>query len=61
MPRLDLCSTDEVAPGTAIKVESGDLSLAVYNIDGEFYVTDDLCTHGPGSLAEGYIDGDVIE
>ena len=23
--------------------------------------TDDLCTHGPGSLSEGYIDGDVVE
>ena len=61
MPRLDLCSTDEVAPGTAIKVENGGLTLAVYNIDGEYFVTDDLCTHGPGSLADGYIDGDVVE
>ena len=61
MQRLDLCSTDDVAPGTAIKVESGDLTLAVYNVDGEYFVTDDLCTHGPGSLSEGYIDGDVVE
>ncbi len=59
--RIDLCSTADVAPGNAIRVETGDLSLAVYNLDGEFYVTDDLCTHGPGSLSEGYIDGDVIE
>ena len=61
MQRLDLCSTDEVAPGNAVKVEAGDLTLAVFNVDGEFFVTDDLCTHGPGSLAEGYIDGDVVE
>jgi nitrite reductase/ring-hydroxylating ferredoxin subunit len=61
MPRLDLCSADEVAPGSAIKVENGDLALAVYNVDGEYFVTDDLCTHGPGSLSEGYIDGDVVE
>ena len=61
MPRLDLCSTDEVAPGTALKVETGGLTLAVYNVDGEYFVTDDLCTHGPGSLADGYIDGDVVE
>ena len=61
MPRLDLCSADEIAPGSAIKVENGDLALAVYNVDGEYFVTDDLCTHGPGSLSEGYIDGDVVE
>jgi nitrite reductase/ring-hydroxylating ferredoxin subunit len=61
MPRLDLCSADEIAPGNALRVESGDLVLAVFNVEGEYFVTDDLCTHGPGSLAEGYIDGDVVE
>jgi nitrite reductase/ring-hydroxylating ferredoxin subunit len=59
--RIDLCSTADVAPGNAIKVEAGDLTLAVYNVEGEFFVTDDACTHGPGSLSEGYIDGDVVE
>ena len=59
--RLDLCATGEVAPGTALKIEIDDLALAVFNVDGEFFVTDDLCTHGPGSLSEGYIDGDVVE
>ena len=59
--RIDLCSAAEIAPGSAIKVEKEGLSVAVYNLDGEFYVTDDLCTHGPGSLSEGFIDGDVIE
>lgn len=61
MQRLDLCSIDEVAPGTAVRVEAGGLTLAVYNVAGEYFVTDDLCTHGPGSLSEGYIDGDVVE
>jgi nitrite reductase/ring-hydroxylating ferredoxin subunit len=59
--RIELCRADEVEPGSAIKVETGDLSLAVFNVDGEYYVTDDLCTHGPGSLSEGYIEDDVVE
>ena len=59
--RIDLCSAAEVAPGTALKVETGELALAVFNVDDEFFVTDDLCTHGPGSLSEGYIEGDVVE
>jgi nitrite reductase/ring-hydroxylating ferredoxin subunit len=59
--RIRLCATADVAPGGTLKVESGDLVLAVYNVDGEFYVTDDACTHGPGSLSEGYLDGHVIE
>ena len=59
--RIDLCSTSDVTPGNALRVEAGDLTLAVFNVDGEFFVTDDMCTHGPGSLSEGYIDGDVVE
>ncbi len=59
--RLELCSTDDVAPGAALKVEIEDLALAVFNVGGEFYVTDDACTHGPGSLSEGYIEDDVVE
>jgi biphenyl 2,3-dioxygenase ferredoxin component len=59
--RIKLCSADEVAPGSAIKVENGDLVVAVFNVEGEFYVTDDACTHGPGSLSEGYIEDDVVE
>ena len=59
--RIELCNADEVAPGTALKVEIDDLVLAVFNVEGQFYVTDDLCTHGPGSLSEGYIEDDVVE
>jgi nitrite reductase/ring-hydroxylating ferredoxin subunit len=59
--RIKLCSAEEVAAGSALRVETGDLVLAVFNIDGEFYVTDDNCTHGPGSLSEGYIEDDVVE
>jgi nitrite reductase/ring-hydroxylating ferredoxin subunit len=59
--RIELCKTGEVAAGTALKVETEGLTLAVFNLEGVFYVTDDHCTHGPGSLSEGYIDGDVVE
>ena len=58
---LDLCPTSEVPEGTAVKVEKDGLILAVFNLGGRFFVTDDACTHGPGSLSEGYIDGDVVE
>lgn len=59
--RIQLCRAEEVAPGEVLKVETGGLTVAVFNLDGDFYVTDDACTHGPGSLSEGFIDGDVIE
>ena len=59
--RIELCRTGDVAVGTALKVEAEGLELAVFNLEGEFYVIDDQCTHGPGSLSEGYIDGDIVE
>lgn len=61
MSKIELCSVDEVAEGEAIRVEKEGLALAVFNLNGQFYVTDDLCTHGPGLLHEGYIDGDIVE
>jgi nitrite reductase/ring-hydroxylating ferredoxin subunit len=59
--RIRLCATSDVDWNGALKVETGDLTLAVFNVEGGFYVTDDACTHGPGSLSEGYLDGHVIE
>ena len=59
--RIDLCGVADVAPGRALRVEAGDLELAVFNVDGEFFVTDDHCTHGPGLLSDGYLDGHVVE
>lgn len=58
---LPVCRISDVPAGGAIKVETGNLALAVFNLDGRIYVTDDACTHGPGSLSEGYIEGDVVE
>jgi nitrite reductase/ring-hydroxylating ferredoxin subunit len=59
--RIELCNTSDVDVGGAVRVERDDLILAVFNVDGEFFVTDDACTHGPGSLSEGYVEGDVVE
>ena len=42
--------------GTPLRVEAEGLVVAVFNLDGEYFVTDDACTHGPGSLGEGYVD-----
>ena len=59
--RIELCRTADVAVGTPLRVEAEGLVVAVFNLDGEYFVTDDACTHGPGSLGEGYVDGEVVE
>jgi nitrite reductase/ring-hydroxylating ferredoxin subunit len=60
--RRVLCKASDVAPGSVIRVEvEGYPALAVYNIEGTYYVTEDLCSHGHASLAEGYVEGKEIE
>ena len=51
--RIVLCNSADVEVGKPIRIEKDEFSLAVFNLDGEFHVTDDACTHGPGSLSEG--------
>ena len=58
--RVRLCSAGDVPEGGIIKVEQAGLTLAVFNVDGAFYVTDDACTHGPGQMSEGELYGDVV-
>jgi nitrite reductase/ring-hydroxylating ferredoxin subunit len=57
---LRACSVEDVAPGEAIALPLTP-PLAVFNIGGEFFATDDTCTHEESSLADGYIDCDVVE
>jgi nitrite reductase/ring-hydroxylating ferredoxin subunit len=59
--RIELCQASDVASGCALRVEAEGLVLAVFNVGGKFFVTDDACTHGPGSLSEGELEDDVIE
>jgi nitrite reductase/ring-hydroxylating ferredoxin subunit len=57
-----ICKVGEVGPGAVMRVEVEGLPpLAVYNLAGTYYVTDDTCTHGKASLAEGYVEGAEIE
>ena len=35
--------------------------IAVFYVSGEYFATDDLCTHEEASLSEGYIDGPTVE
>lgn len=61
MSRDVICQVDDLAPGEPLKIEIGGRELAVFRVAGEVYVIDDQCTHGPGSLSEGELDGYVIE
>lgn len=37
-----------------------DVSILIFNLDGEFYAIENLCTHDGGTLSEGWLQGDEI-
>ena len=37
-----------------------DTVVAIYNLEGEYFATSDVCTHGQAYLSEGDIRGDEI-
>lgn len=50
----------ELAPGDIRLVEVDGTDVAVYNVDGTFYATQDACTHEMGELSDGFLEGDTI-
>jgi NAD(P)H-dependent nitrite reductase small subunit len=56
-----VAATSDIPRGEGRRVKLGELEIAVFNIDGEFYAIDDVCTHAFASLSEGFVEGDVIE
>jgi nitrite reductase/ring-hydroxylating ferredoxin subunit len=56
-----VCAQSDVEPDSVKAFTVGTNTLAVYNIGGTIYATDDECTHAAASLADGMLDGDVIE
>jgi len=51
----------EVAPGTAVRIVAGGEELAIFNVDGQFYATTDVCSHDEASLSDGELFGNVVE
>lgn len=62
MPDLvKIADSNSIAPGRVQYVEVDGKRLALCNVDGQFYLIDDVCTHDGGSLDQGELFGDEIE
>ncbi len=60
-PPTVLCDAVAVAAEAPTRVEHDGTAYAVFLLGNHHYVTQDACTHGPGSLSEGTIDGEEVE
>ncbi len=60
MEWIDVAPLQTLPPGGR-KVISTDIGrIAVFNLDGDLYAIEDVCTHDGGELASGACEGDVI-
>ena len=50
----------ELPPGAKKLVDLDGRAIAVFNVGGEIFAIDDVCTHDGGPLAEGDLDGSEI-
>ena len=58
---IRVCALPELLPGEHRVVWDGDVAIAVFNIDGDLYAVEDVCTHDGGDLATGDLHGYEIE
>ena len=52
-----VCQSSELLLGEYRVVDADGVQVAVFNIDGELYAIEDVCTHDGGVLTGGVLDG----
>jgi naphthalene 1,2-dioxygenase system ferredoxin subunit len=45
----------------AISVLANGKEIALFEVDGAIFATDNLCTHGAARLSDGFLEGSEIE
>lgn len=59
---LTVAAVDNLQPGARVRVElpDGD-ELVIYNVNGEYYATENFCPHKGAPLSEGALCGHIVE
>lgn len=60
MAFVKVATVSEVPAGQAKQAKVGDKTLAVFNLNGNFYAIDDTCPHRGGPLSEGDLQGHEV-
>ena len=56
-----VAARSELTAGEVLGVDLAGRSIALYEVEGEVYATDNICTHAYARLSDGWLDGDAIE
>jgi 3-phenylpropionate/trans-cinnamate dioxygenase ferredoxin component len=57
---VKVANVGEVPPGGKKLLDLDGRAIALFNVEGQFYAIDDVCTHDGGPLAEGELEGAEI-
>jgi nitrite reductase (NADH) small subunit len=57
---VKVASTADLKPGAAMRVEVDGKAIALFNVAGKIYATDNTCLHQGGPLGEGILHGEII-
>jgi 3-phenylpropionate/trans-cinnamate dioxygenase ferredoxin component len=57
---VTVAKTDELAPGEWRTLDVDGTAVVVFNIEGDYYAIEDVCTHDGGQLTGGAVEGDQI-
>ena len=58
---IDIASKDDVPEDDVMGIDINAKSIALYQVDGEIFATDNICTHGNARLCDGFLEGHEIE
>ena len=58
---MDVMALEDAFEGEVMAVNVQGKEIALYEVQGELYATDNLCTHGAARLSDGFLEGREIE
>lgn len=58
---IDAIARDAVPEGDVVGAIVEGKDIAFYEVEGEVFATDNLCTHGAARLSDGFLEGNEIE
>lgn len=57
---VTVARAEELTPGQFRIVDVDGTQIVVFNLGGEYYAIEDVCTHDGGQLTGGHVEGDEI-
>lgn len=60
MGKIIAGKASDIPLGKMVKISIDGRDILVANINGEYFATDDSCTHSGSSLSEGKLEGGII-